>query len=150
MVAQDVADAGVPVSQRPTTLESAEVPLSMVEEYQLQPNAYRDRAWWKRLETELSLENTPHDAVTADQFRHIILFKNIEGDKLDLSSSVDVAYDAYRFHSNDGIRMLALLSLHAIGDRQSIVRVQKNLHYEKNERIRRMAIAAISEFYAEQ
>ncbi|GAB5518035.1 MAG: hypothetical protein RhofKO_02860 [Rhodothermales bacterium] len=138
---------GLPLASQAQALVEPETPL--VNQYIADSYQPRSDAWWDALSQQLAAP-VQDEAMKVDEasLRNIIFFASHHGDKVTLDDTVLSLVEIYRSHADDRFRMLALVALHAIGDKNGMYRVYQSIKQEPSERVRRLSKAAVKDYYA--
>ena len=113
--------------------------------------ATKDASEWKQLSRQLveSLDS-PILQVKQGTLQHINFFATYHKDHVDLSVAVPKLIDIYETDDNEGLRILALTSLHAIGDRSTMLYLSDTVQRETSPRVRALTLAALADYVAKQ
>ena len=137
----------------PLSDAAAQVPVEpdvpLVNEYVANTYAQRSSDWWSLLDRQL-LATLDVPAATVDQtaLQNVIYFATHHADKLALERAVPHLLDVYRTHPDERFRMMALSALYALGDEDGMTRLYRLLGREASERVRRMTVAVLNDYYA--
>ncbi|NND72861.1 MAG: hypothetical protein HKN43_14885 [Rhodothermales bacterium] len=123
---------------------------SLVSEYLADPVAQRSSIWWDALGRELALAiDVPHTAADDDVIKYIIFFATNHHEKVMLNDAADRLLDIYNNHPDEGLRMMSVAALYAIGDTESMKDLQVHVAGDASRRVRHIASAAVYSFNAE-
>ena len=113
--------------------------------------ATKDANEWKQLSRQLveSLDS-PIDQVKQGTLQHVNFFATYHKDDVDLSAAVPKLIDIYETDDNEGFRILALTSLHAIGDRSIMHYLSETVQRESSPRVRTLTLAALADYIARE
>ena len=113
--------------------------------------ATKDASEWKQLSHQLveSLAS-PILQVKQGTLQHINFFATYHKDDVDLTVAVPKLIDIYETDDNEGLRILALTSLHAIGDRSTMMYLSDIVQREASPRVRALTLAALADYVAKQ
>ena len=113
--------------------------------------ATKDATAWKQLSRQLveSLDS-PIDQIKLGTLQHINFFAAYYKDQVDLSEAVPSLIDIYETDDHEGLRILALTSLNAIGDRSIMVYLSETVQRESSPRVRALTLAALADYVAKE
>ncbi len=111
------------------------------------PFLNKDAAWWGQLEKQLakSLDQTV-DQVQDETLQHIVFFATNYSDKIELSHLTPKLLEMYRNGNNEARRTMAVVALHAIGNRTSMNRLARLAENEPPGSLRNITLAAIADY----
>jgi hypothetical protein len=108
----------------------------------------KDRTWWQALEREkLALLATPDRAARMLALQSIIFLSTHYPEQADFDRVLVELYDTYRFDRSEDKQIMALTALHAIGDEQVMRQLAQHVRWERNERLRRLTMAALVDYF---
>jgi len=113
--------------------------------------ATKDADQWKQLSRQLveSL-NSPIAQIKQGTLQHINFFATYHKDNVDLSEAVPQLIKIYETDDNEGFRILALVSLNAIGDRSIMLYLSETVQRESSPRVRTLTLAALADYIAKE
>ena len=104
---------------------------------------------WKQLSQQLTLSlDSPIAQIKLETLQHVNFFATYYSDKIDLTEAVTTLIDIYENDREEGLRILALTSLHALGDRSVMMYLSDVVQTEQSPRVRRLTLAALAEYNA--
>ena len=128
------------------TLVENEQPL--VNQYIFDYNQIKNEAWWNALESQLILMvSKPHDQIDEISMQNLIFFASHHADKMDLRPAVPAIFDMYKHHELEGMRIMAVVAMHAIGDRHGMEQVQRYARQQPEGPARHIAMLALADYY---
>ena len=103
--------------------------------------------WWSNLEQQLaaSLDQSV-DQVRDETLQHIVFFANKYGDKIELSHLTPRLLDMYQNEKNEARRTMAVVALHAIGNRTSMNRLARLAQNEPPGSLRNITMAVLADY----
>ena len=112
------------------------------------PLQNRSSAWWTQL--ELQLENSltqPVEQIQDETLQHIIFFATNYKDKVNLDNLTPRLLALYEQKANEARRTMALVALHAIGEKMSMKRLAELVEDEPAGSIRNITMAVLADYY---
>ncbi len=133
-------------------ISAAQVPVSshppLVNQYIEDGLERRSPAWWKALESQLTLTlDKPVEQVDEVSLQNVIYFATNHSDRVQLADSAPLLMEIYEHHQHAGFRMMALAALHAIGNEKYLERAYSLTRHANSERLNRMARAALADVH---
>ncbi len=109
--------------------------------------SHKDDAWWNKLELQLtkSLERSV-DQVQDETLQHIVFFATNYEDKVQLGHLAPKLLDMYKTEKNDARRTMAVMALHAIGNKHSMNRLARLAQNEPPGSLRNITMAVIADY----
>jgi len=121
---------------------------NLVNAYVTDSYEQRSKAWWNALGRQLTLLiDVPYEQVNEPALQNIIFFAANHSEKVRLNDAVPKLTEIYLHHENVSYRMMALAALHAIGDEKTIHQLERTVRKEPSERIRKMTLAVLKDYY---
>ena len=109
--------------------------------------ATMDGLQWKQLSQQLTLSlDSPIAQIKLETLQHVNFFATYYSDKIDLTEAVTTLIDIYENDMEEGFRILALTSLHALGDRSVMRYLSDVVQTEQSPRVRRLTLAALADY----
>ena len=118
-----------------------------------QTNAFdtKDATEWKKLGQQLVTSlDSPIAQVQQGTLQHINFFATYHKDDVDLTEAVPKLIEIYETDDNEGLRILALTSLNAIGDRSIMHYLSESVERESSPRVRALTMAALADYIAKE
>ncbi len=113
------------------------------------PYATMDAAQWKQLSQQLTLSlDSPIAQIKQETLQHVNFFATYHNDKIDLTEAVTKLIGIYEDDTEEGFRILALTSLHALGDRSVMRYLSDVVRTEQSPRVRHLTLAALADYNA--
>ena len=113
------------------------------------PYATMDATQWKHLSQQLTQSlDSPVAQIKLETLQHINFFATHYRDKIDLDEAVTTLIEIYENDTEEGFRILALTSLHAIGDRATMMYLSDTVQRESSPRVRALTLAALADYVA--
>ncbi len=111
--------------------------------------ATMDGLQWKQLSQQLTLSlDSPIAQIKLETLQHVNFFATYYSDKIDLTEAVTTLIDIYENDMEEGFRILALTSLHALGDRSVMLYLSDVVQTEQSPRVRQLTLAALADYNA--
>ena len=111
--------------------------------------ATMDALQWKQLSQQLTLSlDSPIAQIKLETLQHVNFFATYYSDKIDLTEAVTTLIEIYEDDMEEGFRILALTSLHALGDRSVMMYLSDVVQTEQSPRVRQLTLAALAEYNA--
>ena len=106
---------------------------------------------WEQLSRQLVASlDSPIDQVKQGTLQHINFFATYHKDDVDLTQAVPKLIDIYETDDNEGLRILALTSLNAIGHRSIMVYLSDTVQRESSPRVRELTLAVLADYVARE
>ncbi len=113
------------------------------------PYATMDALQWKQLSQQLTLSlDSPIAQIKLETLQHVNFFATYYSDKIDLTEAVTTLIEIYEDDMEEGFRILALTSLHALSDRSVMMYLSDVVQTEQSPRVRQLTLAALAEYNA--
>lgn len=113
--------------------------------------ATTDADRWEQLSRQLVASlDSPVDQIKQGTLQHINFFATYHKDDVDLSRAVPKLIDIYETDDNEGVRILALTSLNAIGHRSIMVYLSDTVQRESSPRVRELTLAVLADYVARE
>lgn len=114
----------------------------------LRPYADRDAEWWDNLELQLSEAlKSPIEQVKVQTIRHIIFFSATYPDMAHMDRTVPQLLELYDTSDKEGLRVLSLAAIDAIGNDYAMRYLISRVEQEKSERVQRLTKAVLADYY---
>ena len=111
--------------------------------------ATMDGLQWKQLSQQLTLSlDSPIAQIRLETLQHVNFFATFHRDKIDLTEAVTTLIEIYEDDTEEGFRILALTSLHALGDRSVMLYLSDAVRTEQSPRVRHLTLAALADYNA--
>ena len=111
--------------------------------------ATMDGLQWKQLSQQLTLSlDSPIAQIKLETLQHVNFFATYYSDKIDLNEAVTTLIEIYEDDTEEGFRILALTSLHALGDRSVMMYLSDVVQTEQSPRVRQLTLAALADYNA--
>lgn len=106
---------------------------------------------WKhiRKEQQRALRSS-NDEAKVQALRNILVLATHHHDDVNLDDLSFDVYDIYRSDENEGVRLMALAALHAIGSEESMQLLRWHVRREKSERVYKLTLAALADYYGHE
>lgn len=138
MIAALVMAGGLPLTASAQVMLQTEQPL--VNQYINDSFAQRSRTWWNALEKQLLLTvDVPTAEINEVALQNIIFFATHHKRDVNLRRALPSLIDVYADHEEEGMRIMALAAIDAIGDPRAERRVREIAEDDASERTRRLA-----------
>ena len=134
------------------TSAQAQVPVatfsqSLVNEYIGDTNTPRRASWWNLLGRQLTVTiDKDFNQVSENELINVIYFATHHTNKVHLDDAVPSLLNIVEHHNEDGYRIMALSALHAIGDAESINRVELLYAAEPKGRVKKTMRAVVADY----
>ena len=103
--------------------------------------------WWNNLEQQLAVSlNQSVDQVRDETLQHIVFFANNYSDKIKLNHLTPQLLAMYKNERNEARRTMAVVALHAIGNRTSMNRLSRLVQNEPPGSLRNITMAVLSDY----
>ena len=113
------------------------------------PYATMDAAQWEQLSQQLTQSlDSPIAQIKLETLQHINFFATHYSDEVDLTGAVTKLIEIYEDDTEEGFRILALTSLHALGDRSVMLYLSDVVQTEQSPRVRQLTLAALADYNA--
>lgn len=116
---------------------------------QAQENQFSSKsaAWWNSLGQQLdaSLHHSV-DQVRDQTLQHVVFFSTNYSKKVDLTHLTPTLLDMYKNERNEARRTMAVVALHAIGNRVSMNSLAKLAQNEPPGSLRNITMAALADY----
>lgn len=113
--------------------------------------ATKTPAQWEQLSRQLVASlDSPVLQVRQGALQHINFFATNLRDQIDLDEAVPKLIDIYETDTNEGLRILALTGLHAIGDASVMRYLSETVRTETSPRVRALTLAALADYVAKE
>ena len=113
------------------------------------PYATMDAQQWKQLSQQLTQSlDSPVAQIKLETLQHINFFASHYSEKIDLTGAVTKLIEIYEDDTEEGFRILALTSLHALGDRSVMLYLSEAVQVEQSPRVRQLTLAALADYNA--
>lgn len=113
--------------------------------------ADNDQQWWTNLEQQLSNSlDSKIPSIQASALQNIIYFASHHKDKADCLETVPGLLRIYEYHTDESVRVMALMALHTISDDVSMQQLQRLVKAEKSDYVRSLTLAALADHYKVQ
>ena len=120
----------------------------LINQYVENDKATSKASWWNLLGRQLTHSiDKPYDEVTDSELQNIIFFAANHKEKVKLNDAIPSLVVVLRNHQDDGIRLMAVAALEAIGTRGAMVELKKAADVESSPRIKRIAYAAVGDYF---
>ncbi|MFQ5571865.1 MAG: hypothetical protein ACE5G0_19475 [Rhodothermales bacterium] len=104
-------------------------------------------AWVQHVDQQFATSLfSPIEAVRGQTMQDIIYIANYHSDKVTFKKVVKPLLNIYRFDENEQYRLMALASLHAVGDAYGMQRVRELVREQPSERVRLWTLAALKTY----
>ena len=111
--------------------------------------ATKKTSWWNLLGRKLSHSiDKPHAEVSVAEMQNIIFFASNYKNKVKLRDALPSLLDVFKHHENEQFRMMALSAINAIGHRPAMIELRKAAVHEPSEKVKKLANAAVKDFFA--
>ena len=113
------------------------------------PYATMDAAQWKQLSQQLTESlDSPIAQIKQETLQHINFFATYYSDQIDLTEAVAKLIEIYEDDTEEGFRILALTSLHALDNRSVMLYLSDAVQTEQSPRVRQLTLAALADYNA--
>ena len=113
------------------------------------PYATMNGLQWKQLSQQLTLSlDSPIAQIKQETLQNINFFATYHNDKIDLTEAVTKLIEIYEDDAEEGFRILALTSLHALNDRSVMLYLNDAVRTEQSPRVRQLTLAALADYNA--
>ncbi len=113
------------------------------------PYATMNGLQWKQLSQQLTLSlDSPIAQIKQETLQNINFFATYHNDKIDLTEAVTKLIKIYEDDAEEGFRILALTSLHALNDRSVMRYLSEVVRTEQSPRVRQLTLAALADYNA--
>lgn len=111
--------------------------------------ADKDATEWAQLSRQLVASlDSPIAQVRQGALQHINYFATYHAEQIDLTEAVTQLIDIYESDAPEGERILALTSLHAIGNLSVMRHLSETVRSEASPRVRALTLAALADYQA--
>ena len=104
---------------------------------------------WKRVRNEhLERIRSQDDATWRAAAVDIIYLSHYHKNEINMRRASLPLLERYIFDSDEDNRVLALAAIHAIGHRDTMAHLSQRVRLERSERVRRLTVAAVRDYFA--
>ncbi|HMB92354.1 MAG TPA: hypothetical protein VKP65_15990 [Rhodothermales bacterium] len=105
-------------------------------------------SWWKKQRKEHTrLLKSSNEAYKGRALQNIVFFALYYPEQVDFTRAIPRLLEIYRSDENEGYRIIALVAVHAIGNRKAMDQIRRHVSQERSERVRRHTLLALADFY---
>lgn len=104
----------------------------------------KDSSWWQKFDVQhAQLLGSPIKQVRTEALQNLVFFSAHYGSQARFEEVVPKLLDVYAFGRSEADRLMALATLHAIGDERSMRRLAEHVQSERPGRVRHCTLAAL-------
>lgn len=106
--------------------------------------ASKDSSWWQKFDVQhTQLLDSPIKQVRTEALQNLVFFAAHYGSQARFEEVIPELLDVYAFGRSEADRLMALATLHAIGDERSMQRLARYVQTERPGRVRHCTLAAL-------